>query len=73
VQALKNSKELVGVAGVKANAIVPDLVDNLAVVPVFLSAHLDDGWFTTPCVLDGIAEQIDENLAQERVIGSAWG
>src|SRR3990170_1342988 len=64
VQALEDRKELVRVAHVEADAVVPDEPGGLA--PLRPAADLDLRRLAPPRELQGVGEQVDQDLPEER-------
>src|SRR5581483_1112429 len=62
VQALENAEKFIGIFHVKADPVIPHVIDGRAVVVV--AADLDERCLTTTGILQCIRNQIDVNLLE---------
>src|SRR5690348_7558906 len=72
VQPLEHSKELVGILHVETGPVVPHKIDaSIRRVCSATTADLNSSDFALAGELEGIGEQVDIDLAQQRRIGLA--
>src|SRR5205807_142648 len=71
MQALKHAEEPVGVAHVEADAVVAHVIDDVGALTQ--RAHLDARVVPSGAELDGVRQQIDQHLLEQRAIREAVG
>ena len=69
MQALKDEKELVAISAIEPDAIIGDLENDC--VLLFAAADRDARLRDTVRVLDGVVDQVEPNLANQRCIASS--
>src|SRR5256885_5775693 len=69
MEALKHAEELVGITHVETDAVVAHVVDAVRALPQ--CAHFDAGRIAAGAEFEGIRQQVDQHLLEERAVAEA--